>query len=225
MVIKELQIFTDSIKNVAAFYGDLLGFKVLQRDEDSISFQAGKTVLRFLYSPHTTPYHFAFNIPSNAIEEAHIFLQGKVDILNDGYTEIFDFDTWNARAIYFYDQDKNIVECIARKNLSIYKEGPFSIADILGISEMGMPVNDIQSYFDQIKNTLGLVQYSGNKTSFCAQGTETGLFILIDKNNRKWFPKNDNAFEANFKMIVSIQGQDFIIKNTPNDFSIKDYKN
>ena len=115
MQIKKLKIFTTKILEQIRFYSEVLNLEVLSQTEDSISFKIGRSILEIEKAPKSTPYHFAINIPSNQENEALAWLINRVDILKYGNNEIQTFDAWNAKAIYFYDKDKNIVEFIARK--------------------------------------------------------------------------------------------------------------
>ena len=125
MQIKELKIYSPNIKKQAVFYTTFLGLTLVEEHSDHIFIQVGTSILKIQYSAESTPYHFAINIPANKDIEALEWLKNKVAILKDGANEIQDFDFWNAKAMYFYDEDKNIVELIARKNLQNYSEDFF----------------------------------------------------------------------------------------------------
>ena len=118
MQIKELKIYSSKIKDQAEFYSKVLGLNIISFSEENVSLELGKSILSIEFKPETTPYHFAVNIPANKEVEALEWLKSRVEILKDGVNEIQDFDFWNAKAIYFYDKDKNIVELISRKNLN-----------------------------------------------------------------------------------------------------------
>ncbi|MDD7886522.1 hypothetical protein [Flavivirga sp. 57AJ16] len=40
--------------------------------------------------------------------------------------------------------------------------------------------------------------FSGDLMRFCALGNEEGLFILINKILKKWYPTQEEAFTSNF---------------------------
>jgi len=117
MKINELKIYSSRFDKQIAFYSGKIGLKLIEETEYEAIFQIGKSKLIFKKSERFQPYHFAINIPANKENEALNWLKQRVEILRDGNYEIQNFDSWNARAIYFYDEDKNIVEFIARKNL------------------------------------------------------------------------------------------------------------
>ena len=116
MKIKELVLFTGNIDKQRDFYSGTLELKEIKSVScDEVSYKIGDSVLKFIQKNQATPYHFAINIYSNKEQEALLWLKERVLILKDGEYEIQNFESWNAKAIYFYDEDKNIVEFIARK--------------------------------------------------------------------------------------------------------------
>ena len=76
------------------------------RDAVECTFLTGDSLLTFRVDKKSTPYHFAFNIPSNKEKEALVWLKHRAGILSSDGEEIVDFKSWNAKAIYFYDTDK-----------------------------------------------------------------------------------------------------------------------
>jgi catechol-2,3-dioxygenase len=125
--------------------------------------------------------------------------------------EIQDFDTWNAKAVYFYDIDNNIVEFIARKNLNYKSTEKFNKNSLLEISEIGIPTTNIEKEFAFLNKKLGLSIYDGGFNDFCAIGTEKGLFICINKNVKGWYPVNDKAYSSDFELKVIIEKEKFNI--------------
>lgn len=202
MQIKKLKIFTTKLSEQSQFYAEILGLEKLDPTEKTVSFKIGKSVLEFEKAKHSTPYHFAINIPSNKEEEALDWLKNRVKILKDGNNEIQNFEAWNAKAMYFYDIDNNIVEFIARKNLNNQTEGKFDQNSLLEISEIGLPTNDIENEFKILSENFGLEIYSGGFDRFCAIGNENGLFICVDKNIKDWFPTGDKAYSSNFEIFM-----------------------
>ena len=51
---------------------------------------------------------------------------------------IAQFENWNANAVYFYDNNGNILEFIARHDLQNNQFTPFNSESILNISEIGI---------------------------------------------------------------------------------------
>lgn len=198
MRIKELRITSGNLSGQVHFYEELLGFKMLSRQEGSASFQIGKSRLTLVSDTGFTPYHFAFNIPANQDIDALHWLRERVNPLAVKGEAIQDFSAWNARAIYFHDADQNIVEFIARRNLDNRNERPFEAASCLEISEIGIATADVKEVHDLLKREFGLGKFDGNLHSFCAVGDENGLFICLNRNKNGWFPHDDTAFPSEF---------------------------
>ena len=198
MKIKEFILYTQNLEKQTKFYSMDLGLKIRHQDEKRCSFNAGKSILTFEVSENSTPYHFALNIPSNKDEEAHTWLKQRVELLNFEGKEIVNFESWNAKALYFYDADKNIVEFIARKNLNLNSPESFSSKSILNISEIGIGTTTLKKTFDKINSLKTIDLYSGNFDRFCALGNEEGMFILANPTQKKWFPCNDTIQQSDF---------------------------
>src|SRR3954453_13270704 len=116
MNILEIEILSDNLVETEMFYAELLGLPTTRKDQNSISFLAGKSILTFIQSNELNPtYHFAFNIPNNKINEAVNWASSKVDLIDSSDSRIVaNFESWNAKAFYFYDNNRNILEFIAR---------------------------------------------------------------------------------------------------------------
>lgn len=209
MKIKELILNTNNLREQYYFYKEILGLKVNEKTEEYVRFQIGRSELRLIQSDNFQPYHFAINIPSNKEAEALDWLKSRLTILKDGKTEVQDFDFWNAKAIYFYDNDRNIVEFIARKNLNNQSEETFDINSICEISEIGMPVSNIESAYNKLNELVNIQIYDGGFERFCAVGDETGLFICINKHKKDWFPTGDKAYSSAFKIKFEEKGNEY----------------
>lgn len=209
MKIKELKLYSSQIKAQTKFYSGVLGLKVIDGSLDKVSFQVGNSILHLQYKEEATPYHFAINIPANKEYEALHWLKSRLRVLRDDQDEIIDFKAWNAKAIYFYDQDKNIVELIARKNLDNASKANFNVGQFLEISEIGVPTKDIESLYHILNDCLGLTIYDGGLGNFCAVGDENGLFICINKDHKNWYPTQDKAYVSDFEVKVLQKGKPF----------------
>lgn len=213
MEIQELTIFTNRLTEQKQFYSEVLELDILNESKNFVSFNIGRSNLKFVKRKKlATPYHYAFNIPSNKIKDALEWLKTRVEILTMNGNEIQDFDSWNAKAVYFYDLDDNIVELIARKNLNYKSTSEFNQKSLLEISEIGIPTINIKKEFTFLNKKLGLSIFDGGFSDFCAIGTETGLFICINKNVKGWYPVNDKAYSSDFELKVIINKEIFIIE-------------
>ncbi|MEM7103899.1 MAG: VOC family protein [Bacteroidota bacterium] len=212
MQIKELTLFSKNLDLQVEFYRDIIGFSSIENTGVSAKIAIGTTILQFVQNDEMTPYHFAFDIPSNKLYEAYAWLKERVSILGFEGKEIIDFPAWNAHAIYFYDPDQNIGELIARHNRGIYKNQLFDPSHIVGISEIGIPVNDIESVHNFFHKLFDIQIYSGDYSRFCALGDEEGLFIVIDKKTKPdWFPTGDTALCSEFMAKIEYEGKVFEI--------------
>lgn len=196
MEIKEIVIQTDDLKGTENFYANVLGFELIKKEQNTIAFLAGNSILSFIKSTNLNPnYHFAFNIPKNKLNEATIWLNSKVNLLlNDENEIITDFGDWNAKAIYFYDNNNNIVEFITRFDLTNETEKKFDASSVLSISEIGIVANDPMKLASQImdKNHLNYFEKGKQSENFISIGDDNGLFIIV-KNDRKWYPTEQKA--------------------------------
>lgn len=203
MEIKKLTLFTVQLTAQKHFYESVLGLEVMGADPKQTAFALPGTQLRFEEREHSQPYHFAINIPSNQINEAVQWLKKRVTIEKDGGHEIVDFPAWNAQSVYFYDTNKNIVEFIARRDLDNKSKEPFSVRALLEISEIGVATSHFNLNYDRITKEMGLEKFGGGREVFAAFGTDNGLFILIDRDKKNWFPTNDVAFPAPFEAEIA----------------------
>jgi catechol 2,3-dioxygenase-like lactoylglutathione lyase family enzyme len=198
MKIKELVLYTQHLASQIEFYAKTLEFELVHQDKMGCSFKLGNSILSFKLGENIQPYHFAFNIYSNKEHEALNWLKERVELLPFNGKRMVNFQSWNAKALYFYDHDKNIVEYIARKNLKNNSNEPFSSASILNISEIGIASSTLKKTYEKIHIFKPIELYSGNFNRFCALGNEEGMFILANPALKKWFPSNDDIHQSDF---------------------------
>ncbi|WP_420572332.1 VOC family protein [Kordia sp.] len=198
MKISELTLFTTKLEAQQEFYTQVLELPLIAANAKSFSVKVGVSSLTFVKSTQANPAHFAINISSYKIQQALQWIQQRTDILLCEGKQVADFSNWNAEAVYFYDCDKNIVEFIARKDLDIINTNPFSVADIVSISEMGIVSQDNKAVYDQLQTMRPIEIYDGNFERFCAVGNAEGLFILVNNAKKKWFPTLEEAHVADF---------------------------
>ncbi|NIK70644.1 ring-cleaving dioxygenase [Paenibacillus sp. BK720] len=202
MIIQRLELYTHKVPEQKSFYTGLLGMPLIEEAEDSFTVLAGHTRLTFKQANESYVYHFAFNIEENKLGSAVRFVRERTQPLSDGQEVIFRFEAWNAHACYFYDAAGNIVEFIARHNLASQAEGPFSIEDVTGVSELGMPVADVPTAVRYCREELGLEPWRGNGADFQPVGDEHGLFIVASLD-RSWFPTQTQAEAAPFTITIA----------------------
>lgn len=222
MKIKELTLFSNKIQQLKAFYTHTFGLKLLVENKKMIEFQIGNSILRFLDSKKALPYHFALTIPSNKELEALLWLKQKVEVIPFNGSEIIDFPNWNAKSLYFYDSDKNIVEFIARKNLNLNLEATFDSEQLIEISEIGIATTAIEPIYRSLNKKANLEIFYGNLDRFCAIGSENGLFICINKNLKPtWFPTDSKTFSSDFTARIENKNTGYTIEFKDDKLSIK----
>ncbi len=200
MKIRTLSIYTGKFADQIDFYSIVLGLPLIRQTGGSADFKIGDSVLKLIYKPGATPYHFAITIPPHKETEALQWLKQRVPILKHNDNEVINFESWNARSVYFHDRDNNIVELISRNNINRVHKEIFDQDQFLNISEIGMAVTDIADTYHEIISIKKIRIFDGDFYKFCAMGDENGLLIIIDKDKKKWFPANEPALSSDFKI-------------------------
>lgn len=216
MKIEKLEIYSGQVQEQYRFYKDVLELEIQNHSEDSFEVVTGYSILKFQYRKNATPYHIAFHIPDKQEEIALDWVKERVPVLKNNTDEIIDFSNWDAKSLYFYDADKNIMEFIARRNFHKPDSALFSEESIVGISEIGLATKNIEDKYEFLQKKFGLNVFDGNFEKFCAIGDDEGLLITINAELKDWFPTNDKAFISDFKMSFSQNGQ-FYKLNFEND--------
>jgi len=196
MNILELQLLSADIFQTQKFYQEILGMEILHADDSSIKFSAGLSTLIFKKTNNKNPfYHFAFTIPSNKFEEAHAWASKRVQLLPiTPNSTIADFKSWNAKAFYFYDNNQNIVEFIARFDLNNNSDKPFEGSSVFSISEIGIVADNAKAYSERMLREYDLNFFSKQppQDDFVAIGDDNGLFIVVN-NRRNWYPTSKRS--------------------------------
>jgi len=191
MKLAHIQIQSSDIQQTATFYKDILELHIIEKTKNSVSIQAGDSVLEFVENPEfKSIYHFAFNIPKNKLDKAIDWCKSKVDLIFiEDQKVITNFENWNANAVYFYDNNGNLLEFIARHDLDNAQTEAFSSKAILNISEIGIVNENPLELGNQLIEQHGLEFFSKNANSelFAAVGDDEGLLIMV-KPNRNWYP-------------------------------------
>ncbi|WP_438350616.1 VOC family protein [Paenibacillus sp. FA6] len=208
MKLTEVILSTHQFETLKVFYGSLLGLDIVVDQPSQLSFQVGSTILGFCEAdPKEKPYyHIAFAIPTNKFSEAKQWVseRGIPLFSKDGQDE-FSFESWNATALYFYDPDGNLIEFIAHHTLNNATDEAFESKQILRISEIGLPVDNVPETANKLIETFQLSQWGGDGRQFAPIGDAEGALIVVDKH-RPWFP--DGRTPAVFNTRVTIEGTD-----------------
>lgn len=217
MEIQETELLTNDIEATVIFYSKILGLKIIIENRESVSFAAGRTKLTFRYSEIESPvYHFAFDIPNNQLLEAFGWVESRIAILEVIPPEkIADFYNWKAKSFYFYDNNGNILECIARFNLDNKSEKPFDGSSIILISEIGFVAKNVSKLCDQLidKYDLPVFSMQPKLDKFIVLGIETGLFVLAEEG-KDWYPTKTKAKSFWTKVVFANNGKTQEIEHT-----------
>lgn len=214
MHIKTLELFTADLQAQQDFYTNILELPA-SRNGSSLLVQAGTTEIIFTQAPadFAGAYHFAFNIPSNQYKAAKNWITARIPLLKDkSGREDFHSTTWNSDSVYFLDAAGNVLEFIARYTLNNPTEGDFDASNILHVSEIGLPSENVIAFANELCSKLGVSVYKQEpNATFTPVGDENGLFILPVKD-RIWMP--DSGVPA--KMLpVKVSGEGWEVRGVP----------
>ena len=61
---------------------------------------------------------------------------------------------------------------------------------MLGVCEVGVPVDDVGEYLESLERRTGARRWSGDEVSFAAAGDKRGSLIVV-RRGRVWYPTED----------------------------------
>jgi catechol 2,3-dioxygenase-like lactoylglutathione lyase family enzyme len=216
--LQNLELLTAApLAKMKEFYHDVLGFRILDQQPHRLQIAAGLTRLCFAPAQPAEGqpfYHFAFNIPENKIVAARNWQKERTELLpipanlrDPAYPDdVVDYRHWNAHSIFFFDPAGNVVEYIARHDLSNTAPGPFQSRDILYASEIGLIVDDVAHAASALKRIVGAGQYRGGDSQFVALGNELGLLLVMKRGRKLSFEAKEKKLAAVFRTGVSVRG-------------------
>lgn len=227
MEITSVLLHTTNIKDMREFYVEKLGFPLVNEDEHSFRIATGSSELGFTSdgvegNPY---YHFAFNIPSNVFHEAKSWASERVELSKEDGDDEAHFSFMRADALYFSDPSGNIVEFIARKTS---EEGvnPFSIHDIINISEIGLTVKDAISVGNEMIANGIYERFNKplSSTSLNFMGDkDKGIFIILNQPGRRWI--FSDKLSAVYPLEIRTSDYHRISINSKKQFEIGKYTN
>lgn len=207
MKIQQLKIQTSNFEQQLEFYQNTLNLEILKKTNSKFTAKIGWSNLEFVRCEKSVPYHLAFHIGANQEEEALEWLKKRVSILKNEGNEIVDFPNWNAKSLYFYDEDANIIEFISRS--THFLDRSFLENKLLGIAEIGLPTDMLKENVRFLNQYFRLEIYYGSPEVFCAIGNDEGLLIAVDQHKKTWFPTQDKALPADFDLKFEREGKVF----------------
>jgi len=195
MKIVEIRLCAERLDTLKDFYSVQLGLPIIESSNTSITLSVGSSRLTFLQSDSVANpfYHFAFNIVENKNELAIEWLKSKGVNINqvDDHDESY-FESWNSHSTYFYDPAGNIVEFIARHNQEYESDSEFTAKDVMNISEIGLPSDDVIELSTFIQEEYNEQIYISGSPTFTPIGDEEGLLILSSLH-RMWLGSNKES--------------------------------
>lgn len=219
MRIKELHLLTDNITETESFYNTVLEVKTEQKTSTSVSFNVGNTRIIFVQTKaDTNPvYHFALDIPNNKFEEAFEWIKKRTQLIPvlEENNFVSNFDLWNAKSLYFYDNNKNLLELICRFDVDNATNDSFDSSSILYASEIGIVSESASKTAKKLTDKYGITEYTKQTgtDSFTALGDDYGLLVLVN-NQRNWFPTTDLAKAFPSKIVFDYRGKENYILET-----------
>jgi catechol 2,3-dioxygenase-like lactoylglutathione lyase family enzyme len=210
-------LLTADLEAQKDFYGNVLELPV-RLDEPILEVQAGRSRLFFTYVPEFDgAYHFAFNIPTNRFESAKRWISSRVPLLRDeNGNDEFHSENWNSSSVYFKDPAGNVLEFIARHDLKNVINEEFNSKQILNVSEIGLPSEDVVALADEICKRLDVSVFRQEPNeSFTPVGDENGLLIIPVKD-RIWIPNSGvPARLLSVRVEGTLNGKEWEVRGVP----------
>jgi catechol 2,3-dioxygenase-like lactoylglutathione lyase family enzyme len=222
MDIRRLELLSTDLEAQRDFYANVLELPV-RLDEPILEVQAGKTRLFFTQTPEFDgAYHFAFNIPTNQFESAKRWISSRVPLLQDeNGNDEFHSENWNSSSVYFKDPAGNVLEFIARHNLDNAVNRDFDRLQILNISEIGLPSEDVIGLASEICKRLDVSVFRQEPNeSFTPVGDDNGLLIIPVKD-RIWIPNSGvPARLLSVRVEGMLNGKEWEVRGVPYEITV-----
>jgi catechol 2,3-dioxygenase-like lactoylglutathione lyase family enzyme len=219
MEITRVIFQTSSLKEQLDFYSNVLELSTGIKSENKITIGIGSTELVFEQVSGADPfYHFAINIPCNKIEEAKNWTSTRTKLIwmQDYKSEVADFINWHAKSVYFYDPAGNILELIARFDLDNKTDKPFSSAQFLSVSEVGLVIkeNEMEKGSENLlkKYELSYFEKQPPLPQFKAIGDDDGLFIVVPEK-RNWYPTTRPCGIFPMEVQFENEGKEYVLNS------------
>jgi hypothetical protein len=118
--------------------------------------------------------------------------------------------------MYFSDAAGNVLEFIARHSLQNAVQGDFDSSQILHVSEIGLPSENVLGLAKELCTQLRLSVFKQEPDpAFTPVGDDYGLFILPVRG-RIWMPDSEvPAKMLPVKVMGSTNGKDWVVRGIP----------
>ncbi|MFK0275640.1 VOC family protein [Ensifer sp. NPDC090286] len=188
MRISRLILPASNVSKSAGFFRDILDLPTAGG-----VIRIGWSEIQLIPAVGETPHgvHLAFNVPYARFDAAAAWLKERTSLQSepDGNERFALEADWQSRSVYFDGPDNAVLELIGRRRL-VHPAGdrPFSGADLHCLSEVGIPVDDVEGTAAEAAWTFGVGTVGSASASFAAIGDDEGLLIAVEPN-RPWFPE------------------------------------
>lgn len=184
--VRFAEVTLETPLDLHGFYGGELALPI-----DGETIVVGETRLRFEVEEDSAAfYHFALLVPGDRFDAALEWARERVELLGD----VFEFENWDARAVYFHDPAGSIVELIAHHGFETNgRDGSFAADELVGFSELGI-VGHTPSLLRRLE-TEGLGLWSGtvDEPDRLAFVGEKGRTLILAPPGRGWLPTDRPA--------------------------------
>ena len=194
MNIVDVQLATADLDGAVGFYRDLLELPTVVSGP-AATITVGRSTITLIEAPDVhESNHLAFTIPSNQFDAAERWLSARTELMRweGGETELRLGDPWDSESVYFEGPDGIILELITRHRLANPSAEPFTSAQLLCLSEVGLGTPDVAATFAEVRRVFGLKTFAGESPDFTTTGDQDGLLILVT-TGRPWFPTADRG--------------------------------
>ena len=189
MFIDDVRIGTADLRRTARFYRDVLELPVESSGAVAVV-TVGRSTITLVERPRLRESnHIAITIPKDSFARAKAWLTERVEPMSwdDGETELRLGEPWNSESVYFLGPDDLILELITRGHLDNATDEPFSSAQLLCVSEVGLGAPSGAGAFAEVRAVFDIDSFAGESPDFTAAGDQDGLLILVTEA-RPWFP-------------------------------------
>lgn len=185
-MIKSATLYSNNIKGLRRFYGNILELDMTESTAEQFTVRIGESLLTFKQSEQPAFYHFAINIPGNQFSMMKYWITDRITLnREEGRDEVY-FPSFDADSMYFEDPAGNIVELIGRRKRDLF--GDLTKESFLNISEIGMATPHVVEVGDELQD-LGIPLRNGTEVepdelNFLGRGDN---FIVLVPPGRRWY--------------------------------------
>lgn len=199
MEIQKVSYRTAAFESVREFYVERFGLPVVEETADRFVVEVGESAVEFVRTDEADAdpfYHFTWDVPENRFEEAKTWLAERTDLLEspEGDDEVY-FEALDFHSAYFFDPAGNLGEFAARHSLDTASDEPFDATELVRVSEVGMPVEDVVEDVETLESDTVVdrhPQLGEINPDVSPVGNDEGMFPVI-RTGKEWFMTDEPA--------------------------------